>query len=692
MQFRIADSFTDSLSRLAAWEQTIVKTSVYDYQVNPAHPGLGMHKLSHTKDPNFWSIEANKDIRIIVHIKDSSHLICYTNHHDDAYAWTKSRKLEVHPQTGAAQLVEIRELVKEIPVYRPAGDDQVNVANEPPGERVFRYFSRDNILSVGVPEEWVNDIWNATELQLYNLLEHLPSEAQEALLQMAVEGTMPETKEQTIAVSNPFDHPDAQRRFFAIKNLDELKLALEYPWDKWAIFLHPAQRSWVSREFNGPSRVSGSAGTGKTIVALHRAVHLARKYTDARILLTTFSPILANFLSERLNKLVSMEPSLLDRIEVEPLHEVAEKLYKRNFGEFNLVEKPFLETLVKGNLPNHPQVKFNAGFVLDEWLEVVAAANLKDLDSYKAYKRLGRKVRLAETQRENLWGVFTVIQNKLDEIRALTNADLYHRLTNHYTDSGKFPFDYIVIDESQDISMPQLKLLGAGLSAKADGLFFAGDLGQQIFQKPFSWVACGVNVQGKARTLKVNYRTSQRIREQADKLLNPVTADADGVEQIRKGTVSVFEGVKPLIQKFSTREAERAYANQRISQWLENGIQPNEIGVFVRSEKEIPFAEEAMAKIPYSIMDINVRVLSNKVSLSTMHFAKGLEFKAVLVMACDGNIIPSFDRIRAVSNADELEEVYNSERHLLYVACTRARDILILTGQNPGSEFLEDMK
>src|SRR5580704_6971064 len=181
MEFRIADTFTDSLTRLTGEEQKAVKTAAFDLQLNPTSPSLSFHKLEKAKDKNFWSVRVGSDIRLIVHKTTSSLLLCYVSHHDKAYAWAERRKLETHPKTGAAQLVEIRERVEEItvPVY-------IEVARpKPPKPPLFVHLTDDMLLSYGVPVEWLADVRQATEDSLLTLSDHLPSEAGEALLELA---------------------------------------------------------------------------------------------------------------------------------------------------------------------------------------------------------------------------------------------------------------------------------------------------------------------------------------------------------------------------------------------------------------------------------------------------------------------------------------------------------------------------
>ena len=305
MDFRIADTFTDSLARLTGDEQKSVKTTAFDLQLNPANPGMQLHKLDKAKDKNFWSARVGSDIRLIVHKTAGSLLLCFAGHHDQAYDWAERRKLETHPTTGAAQWVEIRETVKEIivPVYVPTEQPA------PPKPQLFAGQTDELLLGYGVPPEWLNDVRQATEDSLLLLAERLPAEAAEALLEIAT-GGKPRVPAPAATGTNPFEHPDAQRRFRVMTNVEELTRALDFPWEKWTVFLHPEQRQWVERDCTGPTRVSGSAGTGKTIVALHRAVHLARTHPDARVLLTTFSDTLASALHTKLKRLVGSEPRL----------------------------------------------------------------------------------------------------------------------------------------------------------------------------------------------------------------------------------------------------------------------------------------------------------------------------------------------------------------------------------------------
>ncbi len=689
MEFRISDSFTSSLAKLTSEEQKAAKTTAFDLQMNPENPGFSFHKLDRAQDKNFWSVRVNQDIRIIVHRSKASLLLCYVDHHDDAYKWAEKRKLETHPKTGAAQLVEIRERVEEIrvPYY-------VNVAATPPPKPLlFDRFDDDQLLEYGVPPEWLADVKASDEDSILELSDHLPTEAAEALIEIAVGGT-PRPPVVAPAEVNPFDHPDAQRRFRTMVDTDELERALDAPWEKWTVFLHPDQQELVAKDFNGPARVSGSAGTGKTIVALHRAAHLARENTEARILLTTFSDTLANALKEKLKHLIGSTPRLAERLEIHSMDAIAIRLHKFNAANKQLLNRDKLFQLVSKHSQGIEGLRYSAAFIFEEWLQVVDAWQINTWDEYKNVQRLGRKTRLAETQRQVLWGIFEKVNADLVETNSVSMAGIYLDLTHSLEEKQNSPFDFVVVDEAQDISIPQLRFLAALGGKKPNALFFAGDLGQRIFQQAFSWKSLGVDIRGRSKTLRVNYRTSHQIRMQSDRLLGPSVTDVDGYEDDRTSTVSVFNGPEPTIQNFDSHEEEIDFVADWLAKLTDNGYEAHEIGVIVRSDKEIPRAVSAIEKagITYKQLDSYIQLAHGYASICTMHLAKGLEFRAVVIMACDDEIIPSQERIEAVADSADLEEVYDTERHLLYVACTRARDRLLVTsGGELRSEFLEDL-
>ncbi|MCG8480978.1 MAG: UvrD-helicase domain-containing protein, partial [Spirochaetales bacterium] len=638
------------------------------------------------KDKHFWSVRAGRDLRIIVHRTESTLVLCYVDHHDDAYAWAERRRLETHPKTGAAQLVEIREKIQEIVV--PQYVDRLGAidADTP----LCAAFSDEELLLWGIPTDWLAEVREADEERLLYIAERLPEEAAQALLEIATGGTPHPT---TVEETTPFDHPEAQRRFRIVTGIEELERALDYPWERWTVFLHPDQRSIVEKEWDGPASVTGSAGTGKTIVALHRAVFLARRDEEARVLLTTFSEALASALRERMRRLVYNEPRIAERIDVVALDTIAERLWRAERHTKSIATVEDTRTALDNAYATLENPPFTFSLVLSEWRHVVDLHNVTTWEEYRDLARLGRKTRLPERRRALLWSVFEQVRTTLTAAGTVTYAEMLHALAAQYDEGRPRPFTHVVADEAQDIGPAQLHFLVGLAGTGPNKLFFAGDTGQRIFRQPFSWASCGVEVQGRSRLLRVNYRTSHQIRHHADRLLDPEIVDADGYRDRRDDTVSIFNGPLPEIHTYESEDDETVAIAKWITTQLETGVAPGEIGVIVRSTEEIPRAIRAVdtTGIGYSIVDQRSHTDPETVSILTMHLAKGLEFRTVVVVACDDEVIPSQSRIEAVGDEADLEEVYATDRHLLYVACTRARDTLIVTGVKSASEFLDDL-
>jgi superfamily I DNA/RNA helicase len=324
---------------------------------------------------------------------------------------------------------------------------------------------------------------------------------------------------------------------------------------------------------------------------------------------------------------------------------------------------------------------FTPRFLLSEWANVVDAWGIDGLEGYATVPRLGRRSPLGPKQRERLWSVFEPVSANLREQGLFTRAGVYRYLATHYALTSIKPFDHVVVDEAQDLGPAELSFLSAVKADGDDGIFLAGDIGQRIFQHPFSWKALGIDVRGRSSMLKVCYRTSRQIRSVADRLLPNVLRDPDGNEEERAGTISVFDGPKPEIVLLTDTAQEIDQVATFLKNAARDGILPHEIGIIVRSPQVIGRARAAA----------EAAKLADGIAISVMHLAKGLEFRAVVVMACDQDILPLESRVVEAADEGELDEIYETERQLLYVSCTRARDRLLITGVAPGSEFLKDL-
>lgn len=685
MTLILGSTFTGALTRLTQAEAGAAMQTALELQADPAGYGKRMHRVERAADPNVWSVRAGRDLRLIVQRDGDTLVLAYAGHHDDAYRWATRKKLQVHERTGAMQLVEVREAAEpEVLATTPV--EALPDARPLPVHRPFADLGDDRLLDVGVPRDWLDAVRATALAEVDALYDTLPAEAAEALLDFATGGRLEDhVAAKAVPGADPFAHPDAQRRFRILDNVEELRAALELPFERWAVFLHPLQRTLVERSWSGPARVSGSAGTGKTIVALHRAVHLARGDHDARVLLTTFSKPLAAALTRKRDVLTESVSDLRNRIAVRTLDGAAIELCAAAFGQPNRATPAQVRAAIADARKAGLGGTHSPEFLFEEWDELVDAWNVTDAESYASLPRLGRRTRLGAHQREAAWSVFAFVRQRLADRGVVTWAQIYARLTAWLAQGGQLPFTHVVVDEAQDLSVAQVRFLAAVGEGRGDALFLAGDIGQRIFHLPFSWARLGLDIRGRSHCLKVNYRTSHQIRTAADRLLPSAITDMDGVEEGRRGTVSVFDGPAPEVLVAQDEAGEQKGVAAFLQRCGRSGVEPAQIGVLVRGQGQLGRARAAVAAAGHDPRD------DTGVAIVTMHEAKGLEFRAVAVMACDDDVLPDPARLAAIGDPADLEAAYETERHLLYVAATRARDRLMVSGVAPGSEFLDHL-
>jgi len=679
MKFAIADTFQKSLARLTGDEQTRAKAAVFDFQLNPASPGFSYERLQRAKDPNFRSARVSSDLRFIVHQIGENTCACYVGHHDEAYRWAERHKQEVHPVTGAMQIVEVVERTEEV-VRRIVREELV----APP---LFRNYEKDYLLALGIPDVWLDAVMAVSDDGgLLELVSHLPQEGGERLMELADGKPVP--RPEPLRHVNPYEHPDAQRRFRTIDSKDALREALDFPWEQWVVFLHPTQRRVVERTYRGPARVSGAAGTGKTVVALHRAAWLARKNPEVSVLLTTFSRTLAFRLGQHADILLSAEKKVRDRITIDHVHKLARDIWAGRGGKrFQALDSDTLNQCLERSSRAH-KVNFPLSFIRSEWDAVVQPGGITNWAEYKRAPRTNRGTPLGARQRQALWKVFETTLKSLEE-RGLMSWD---RLCLEAAKMGAVGhrFGHVIADEYQDLGPAELVFLRSLAPEANDALFLCGDSGQRIYKGRTSWLSLGIDVRGRSSSLTVNYRTTEQIRRFADRIMKETTESGTGETEDRK-SVSLLRGPEPRVQAYGTTAEEIEGVSSSIRGLLAEGYQPKDIAVFAHGQAPLKQrAEAACARAGVACRELSDEspVSEATISIGTMHRAKGLEFKAVIVLGCEEKLLPMRSLLDRLSDPSDRDAFVEQEKHLLYVACTRARERLVVTHSGPKSRFL----
>jgi superfamily I DNA/RNA helicase len=648
---------------------------------DPSRPGLSLHRIDRAKDKSFWTIRVNRDLRIVVYKQNHKSVFCYVGHHDDAYAWAERRRFEVHPVTGAVQMVEFVEIVRE---------EIKIITREAPKPGVLANEKQEYLLSLGVPATYLQLVREVDEDGLLELLQRLPEEAQEALMALAT-GERPESRPviEVHPETDPFTHPDAQRRFWVASDEMVVAQALEKPWAEWLVFLHPSQRVAVEKNFNGPARISGSAGTGKSVVAMHRSAHLARESQGGRILLTTFSKVLSARLSQGMDTLLGPASEARQKVEVIHLHSYAHNHASR-LKQLIITDDITIDNLIAQARGDLDPAITNA-FLRTEWDTVIDYWGVKSFEEYRIIPRTGRGTPLSARARRRLWDVFDQVKRRLQAQELYTFGDICDLLRQRIEQDGTRPFRHVVVDEAQDLGPRELKLVAALAPTGARSLVFAGDAGQRIFRWPFSWLSAGIDVRGRSQRLRVNYRTSAEIRQFSDRLLPVRLTEVDG-EAEERGALSLLRGPRPEIRGSSDLAGEIETLEGWLKEVRERGIAPGEIAIFARTRRALQERADPALKrsgLSSTWLAPDQDYEGGKVMLGTLHSAKGLEFKAVAIVACDDAQMPLKGALDLAVEPADKSLTRDRELSLLYVGCTRARDQLLITWSGRSSRFLD---
>ncbi len=703
----MASDFLTSFSRIPKGLQTKVLNFINKFRNNPTSPGENYEKIAGAKDANMRSVRVDQDYRAIV-LKPQTgnvYMLLWVDKHDEAYRWAKNRVYRIHPETGSIQVMEVEPSASE-PESAPES------APEPqPG--LFSHIKDHYLLKLGVPEIQIPMVRGLkTEADLDNAASELPEEAYEALFFLAagdsleevlrsVETTEPSGPVDTEDYEAALDQPDSKRRFFVVEDELELASILNAPLEKWRVFLHPAQRNLVERNWNGPVRVLGGAGTGKTVVAIHRARWLAQhvftKEND-RILFTTFTRNLAADI--RKNLLNICKPEVMRRIEVVNLDKWVSNFLKKEGYDHKIDYGRLSEPLWKRALDTAPSdLSFEPAFYRDEWERVIQPQGVTSLDAYFRASRVGRGTRLSRKARKEIWPVFEEYRLLLDEhgLREADDALRDARLILENRNSV-LPYQSIIVDEAQDMGAQAFKLIRKMIpgDGRKNDLFIVGDAHQRIYRHKVVLGQCGINIIGRGRKLKINYRTTDETRRWAVGLLkNLQIDDLDGGVDEQRGYKSLLHGIAPSIMRFNSFDQEIEYIVSYLNQVKAEGELLRGVCLVARTDSLLRQYEEGLKQEGIGTYFIRRSEAEDQtipgLRMATMHRVKGLEFDRVIIAGVNDGIVPYEGYGASSSDPVVKRDAETQDRALLYVSATRARKEVLVTSFGRPSRFLSDV-
>lgn len=706
MKVAISDDFLLAFSNVQKTHQKKVREFIELFRENPEAGGIQYHPVKQARDPNLYSVRIDQAYRAIVfHPADTDlYLLTWVDHHDEAYAWAERKVFRVNPMTGALQV-----LAAEAVEAAEAGASAPKKAAPARKAGLFRKVKDDVLLRFGVPTELlptVREIEDEEGLEESRPL--LPEEAYEALYLLAAgydaDTVLRELEKPAEPVAaDPTDfaaalqNDDSKRRFVVVSDAKELAELLNAPLDLWRVFLHPKQRKLVSVAANGPYRVLGGAGTGKTVVAMHRAKHLVETVFPAkadRILFTTFTRNLATDIHENLKTLCG--PELLSRIEVVNLDAWVSGFLKARGYRFEPVFDEEGNELWENALAlAPPETGIPVDFYRQEWDEVIQPQGVSSLEEYLKAPRLGRGTKIGRATREAVWPVFREYRSQLTERGKREYIDMIRDARQLIEKQGiRLPYRAVVVDEAQDMSAEAFRLIRALVPPGPNDIFLVGDAHQRIYRYRAVLGKCGIDIRGRARKLRLNYRTTDEIRRFAVALLEgrPID-DLDGGLDDQQGYMSLTHGPKVEVHRLKALAEEAAFLGRHVKDLIASGAAPESICIVGRTKHVVEHAKEALRAAALDVYEVKREATDNRsrpgVRVATMHRVKGLEFDHILVASANDKVIPLDKALRVGDDPIALRNAETAERALLYVALTRAKKSAVVSGWGTMSGFVE---
>ena len=694
--------FLSAFAKLPSQQQRLVRAMIARFERDSKASGLNYEKIAGAKDPNMRSLRIDGGYRAIA-LKPAAgnvHILLWADKHDDAYRWATHHACSINAETGALQVYQPQQAAAE-PAEAPPADT--------PG--IFGQLKHRELLRLGVPADMVAEVLEIREeAALEQMAPRLPVEAYEGLFlymagetyeQIILEREAPPEPVDTTDFATALRRDETRSRFVVIDDDRELEEMFSAPLERWRVFLHPSQRRLVERDWNGPVRVLGGAGTGKTVVAMHRARWLARNLPEGeRILFTTFTRNLAADIENNLRAICT--PEEMKRIEVINLDRWVQRLLRGRRYRFRLTFDRDGDAWREALAKKPAELELSGRFYNDEWEQVIQANGVTTREEYLRVARTGRGVRLNRAARAEIWPVFEEYRAQLAERGVMEVADCYRLaralLERDRTGADSVPpsrdgtFASVVVDEAQDMVAQAWRLIRSVVPNDRNDLFIVGDAHQRIYSRHRVVLGrYGIEIRGRARKLRLNYRTTEETRRWASRLLDRcLIDDLDGGSDSNRGVRSVTHGPEPRLEFFDTRDKQAAWLVGFLKEALRQGESLRGTCVVARTRTERNVIADALtgADLPVEVLEADSPdETSSGVRVATMHRVKGLEFDCVVVASVNEEFLPLAtavpDNDGPARTAAEI-----AERALLYVAATRAKKELVLLSFGELSSFL----
>ena len=696
MKLLFYDKFFESLINLPKGTQKKVIEFQKKFRENSKSSGIHLEPISTFKDKSLRSARVDQTYRAIIKAPDSGDIyyLLWVDHHDKAYDWATNKIFQWNDATQSMQ-------VFTAPDQTILPQENISVQSE--NDTFFSKFKSDELLKIGVPEILLPSIVKINNIDdLEEIESFIPTDVFENLFYL-LDGAnidvliteVEEGKSNSLELEDKVASINNQRNFIELTDDKLFNEVLSGSINIWKYYLHPSQRKLVNNDFKGSVKVSGGAGTGKTVAALHRLKYLSNlASSNDKILFTTYTKAL----TENLNVLVKGMDINLSNITILNIDKIVRELvvkynlFETGFKvfEFDSVKDPmeFWEEIMSSELTS-----YDPEFLELEYKSVILYHNVKSLEEYVKTPRKGRGKPISRRQRKEIWTYFESF-NSIKKTKNLFYKDeLYNELNSYLSKNQITPYEYCLVDELQDFSNVELRLIRSMVQEKANDLFLVGDPMQRIYSRNINFSKAGIHIRGKrSQRLRINYRTTEEIKRLALSIVEDIHYDNfDGEEEDKKGYVSLFHGNKPTYKLFKTKNEEIKEVEDKINNLLECGYKYSEIVIGARTKDGLKDFRNAFHQngIPYSDNEIKSDQNSDSITLLTFHKLKGLEYKQVFLVDVNERTLPKLPFNFNEKETEWQNNYLKNERSLAYVAISRAIQNVNITGVGKASEFLK---
>jgi hypothetical protein len=657
-----------------------------DFLKNPYTHAVNLEKIHTFKDDSMRTARITLDYRVVIGIlPNDTYCMLYVDHHDEAMRWAENKRLNINQYTDSIQIVPV-EIAAPVVVPVPSIQELPATQTNP-----FDSITDEQFLQIGVPDTLLELVRKVTG---YDSLEQIESMIPDDVFshlfyllggEASIQSIINEVNEGKAMLGNI--NANNRQHFVEITDDDFLEKMINGDIEKWQVFLHPSQTELVEKDYKGSMKVTGGAGTGKTVAAIHRLKRLAKNATKESVLYTTFTNALVSNIMRCIGAMdINKKAVVIETIDtvvlrIAKMYDIADKdtlnsIYSKSTTE--KIDKLWDEIAIQNDYG------FDSSFLKREYEDVILFNDIQTLSQYYRQPRTGRNKPLSNVQKRTLWAVFELFTEKCKQNKCMVPTELYNVVTNYLKENKIFPYAHIIADEVQDFSNPQLRFLRALVPESENDLFLVGDPYQNVYNTKINFSKAGINIRGKrSKRLRINYRTTEEIKRTAINVLSDVKYDNfDGETESLSGYISLVHGQKPEYIMYDDKEKEIEAIKKLIFDLHESkGYKYNEIVVATYFNVGLKSIVDMLHSndIPYEELSKNKRNPEG-VIVSTMHMMKGLESKVVILADVNKQTFPYHSANWNTLTPKEQKLSIKSQKALMYMALTRAVHLVYIVG------------